>query len=123
MRLPKQTVPPREGERWLGQQKEVCEPLLLWPEGCDQSHRETRRLSDTGDYPTHQRKGRERVHVQVVPRMTECILEDGLWIRDQRAIKGQFRVEARRKEVYRRGCPTRKAVISPPEGEETTLSL
>ena len=38
MRLPEQTVPPSKGERWLGQwKKKVCEPLLLWPEGCDQS--------------------------------------------------------------------------------------
>ena len=34
--------------------------------------------------------------------MTKCILEDGLGIRDERAIKGQFRVEARRKKVDRR---------------------
>ena len=58
MGLPEQAVPPRQGERWLGQQKnQVCEPLLLWPERPDLSHRDRRRLSDTGDHPTDQRIG------------------------------------------------------------------
>ena len=41
-------VPPQKRRWWLGQQKEkVCEPLLLWPEGGDQSHGETGSLSLT----------------------------------------------------------------------------
>ena len=81
VRLQKQTVPPRQGEWWLGQQKQkVC----------------------------NQRKGRECVQVQVVPRMTKRILKDGPGVRDKRAIKGQFRVEARRKKVDRRVAPNAK---------------
>ena len=100
MGLPKQLVPARQSQGWLGQQKQqVCEPLLLWPERRDQSHRDTRRLLDAGDHPTDQIKGRERVQIQNVPRMTKRILEDGLGIRDKRAIQGQLRVEAGRKQV------------------------
>ena len=109
MGLPKQLVPARQRQGWLGQQKlQVCKPLLLWPERCDQSHRDTRRLLDAGDHPPDQRKGRERVQVQVVPRMAKRILEDGLGIRDKRAIQGQLRVKARRKQVDRRVAPNAK---------------
>ena len=40
--------------------------------------------------------------------MTKRILEDGLGIRDERAIQGQFRFEARRKQVDRRIAPNAK---------------
>ena len=40
--------------------------------------------------------------------MTKRVLEDGLGIRDKRAIKGQFRVEARCKKVDRRIAPNAK---------------
>ena len=37
---------------WVGQWKEkVCEPLLLWPEGGDQSHEEIGGLSDSSHQP------------------------------------------------------------------------
>ena len=100
MGLPKQLVPARQSQGRLSQKKQqVCEPLLLWPERCDQSHRDTRRLLDASDHPTDQSKGRERVQIQVVPRMAKRILEDGLGIQDKRAIQGQLRVEASRKQV------------------------
>ena len=67
-----------------------------------------RRLSDTGNHPTDQRKGRERAHVQVIPRMIRNVLEDGLGIRDKRAIKGQFCVDSRRKKIDRRIAPNAK---------------
>ena len=54
---------------------------------------------DASDHPTDQSKGRERVQIQVVPRVAKRILEDGLGIRDKRAIQGQLRVEAGRKQV------------------------
>ena len=38
--LPQQPVPPGHRERWMGQQEKVSEPLLLWPEGGDQSWRD-----------------------------------------------------------------------------------
>ena len=38
--------------------------------------------SDEGDHPTDQRKVRERVQIQVIPRMMKRILEDGLGIQD-----------------------------------------
>ena len=63
---------------------------------------------DMGDHPTDQRKERERVQVQVVPKMTKCILEDDLGIRDKRAIKRQFHIEARRKKINRRVAPNAK---------------
>ena len=82
--LPQQPVPPRQRERWLGQQREkVCEPLFLWPERSDQSHREIGGLSDSGHHPSDQRKGRKRVYVQVVPRMAKHILDDHLGIRNE----------------------------------------
>ena len=40
--------------------------------------------------------------------MIKRIFEDGLGIRDERAIKGQFRVEAHRKKVDRRIAPNAK---------------
>ena len=81
--LPQQSVPPRQSERWLGQQEEVCKPLFLWPERSDESHGEIGGLSDSGHHPSDQRKGRKHVNVQVVRRMVKCILEDRLGIRDE----------------------------------------
>ena len=57
------------------------------------------RGATTGDHPTDQRKGRECVQVQVIPRMMKRVFEDGQGIRDKRAIKGQFHVEACRKKI------------------------
>ena len=54
------------------------------------------------------REGTRRLHVQVIPRMMKHVLKDGLGIRDKRAIKGKFRIEARRKEVDRRIAPNAK---------------
>ena len=45
--------------------------------GANQIHRKTRRITNAADHPTYQRKGREPVPIQVVPRMTKRILEDG----------------------------------------------
>ena len=81
--LPQQLVPPGERQRWLGQQKEeVCKPPLLRPERGDQSHGEIWGLSDPSHDSPNQRKGRKCVNVQVVPRMWERILVDGLGIQD-----------------------------------------
>ena len=95
--LPQQPVPPRQRERWLGQEKEkVSEPLLLWPERSDQGHGEIGGLSDSGHYPSNQRKGWKRLNVQVVPRMAKRILKDHLGIRDEGTVQGKLHVEARR---------------------------
>ena len=68
--------------------------------------REIGSLSDPGHHPTNERKGWERVNVQVVPRMAKRILKDHLGIRDKGAV--QLRVEASREEVERRGAPNTK---------------
>ena len=82
--LPQQLVPPWKCHWWLGQKKEkICEPLLIWPEGGDQSHGEMGSLSDSSHCPSDQRKGWKRVQVQVGPMMTKRILEDRLGIRDK----------------------------------------
>ena len=80
--LPQQPVPPRQGERWLGHQEKVGEPLLLRPEGGDESHGEIGGLSDSSHHPSDKRKGWKRVHVQVAPRMAKRILEDHLGTRE-----------------------------------------
>ena len=98
--LPQQPVPPRQRERWLGQQKEkVREPLLLWPERSDQGHGEIEGLTDSGHHPPDQQKGWKCVHVQVVPRMAKCILEDRLGIWDEGTVWGKLRVEAHHEQV------------------------
>ena len=61
-----------------------------------------------GRSPNRPEERRKRVQVQVVPRITKRILEDGLGIRDKRAIQGQFRIEACRKKVDRRIAPNAK---------------
>ena len=40
--------------------------------------------------------------------MAKRILKDGLGIRDERAIQGQFHIEARRKEVDQQIAPNTK---------------
>ena len=107
--LPQQPVPPKQRKRWLGQEKEkIGEPLLLWPERGDQSHGKIGSLSDSAHHPSDKRKGWKSVNVQVVPRMAKHILEDRLGIRDEGAVQGQFRAEARREQVERREAPNAK---------------
>ena len=107
--LPQQPVPPRQRERWLGQQKEkVSEPLLLRPEGGDQSHGEIGGLSDSSHHPSDERKGWKRVNVQVVPRMTKRILEDRLEIQDEGTLKGKLRIETCSEQIERQGAPSAK---------------
>ena len=103
VRLPKQTVQPRQGREVVGSVE--VEGLRTTPSLVRGVQPES---SHMGDHPTDQRKGREYVQVQVIPRMTKRILENGLGIQDKRAIKGQFCVETCCKMVDRRIAPNAK---------------
>ena len=74
-------------------------------------------VSDSSHHPYYQRKGWKRVQVQVAPRMTECILEDLLGIRDMGTVQGEIRIVTRRKQVDRWRAPTTKQVSHHPRVE------
>ena len=50
-------------------------------------------------------EGWERVHVKMIPMVAEGVLEDGLWVWDQGAIQGQFRIEVCCEQVDGRRPP------------------
>ena len=112
--LPQQPVPPRQHERWLGQQKKkVREPLLLWPERSDQSHREIGvPLTLATTLPIREKEG--NVYMARLSQGWQNASSKTAWGSGTR-------------EQYRgspaTGSPKRSAERSPPVGGETTLSL
>ena len=50
-------------------------------------------------------EGRERVRVEIVPGVTEGVLEDGLGIRDQGAVQRQLGIETCCEQVESGGTP------------------
>ena len=130
--LPKQPVPLRKRQRWLGQQEEeVCKPTLLRPEKGNQSHGEIWGVSDLShDSPDH-RKGRKCVNVQVLHmdhafrhawacRNASSKMPWGSGTRER--YRGSFALRCVANKSSN-GEPQHKGVPLPPGGGETTRTL
>ena len=69
------------------------------------SYREIWGLSDPSHYSLDQMEGRERVRVEIVPGVTEGVLEDGLGIQDQGVVWRQLGIGVCCEQVKNGGTP------------------